>query len=499
MRTLPTVIHNGSRTRVMAEPIAGTKPVLALLMRLLWAAVLVLTALGTNAGVFFTNLYSFSGTNDGANPYAGLVQGSDGNLYGTTSSGGAHNLGTVFKISSNGALTRLYSFDGTNGAAPYAALLQDADRSFYGTTYGGGASDLGTIFKITTNGTLTTLFSFTGPNDPYQGANPGAALVRASDGSFYGTAEYGGLTNASYSGQGFDGHGFGTVFQLTTNGAVVVPAVFGNTNGAYPVGGLLLGQDGSFYGTTTWGGRGITKIFPGYGTVFKMTPDGTLTNIYFFTGFNDGGYIYAGLVQGRDGYLYGAAFSGGSAYGTLFKVSTNGSFILLHTFSRSDSGSPYGGLTEGSDGNFYGTTYGYFLGAGFGSVFSVTPGGAFTNLVLFNNSNGYHPVGVLVQGADGNLYGTTSEGGANGLGTVFQLSIPMPPVIKSLTLTNGVVTLSWSAVAGQTYQAQYSDDLTQTNWTFFSKPSVADSGVMTATDSKGPTSSLHRFYRVVLE
>ena len=139
------------------------------------------------------------------------------------------------------------------------------------------------------------------------------------------------------------------------------------------------------------------------------------------------------------------------------------------------------------------------MGAGFGSVFCVTPGGAFTNLVLFNNTNGYHPVGVLVQAADGNLYGTTSEGGANGLGTVFQLSVPMPPVIKTLTLTNGTVTLSWSAVAGQTYQAQYSDDLAQTNWTFFLKPTVAKSGVMTATDSHGSASSAHRFYRVVLE
>jgi uncharacterized repeat protein (TIGR03803 family) len=462
-------------------------------MRLLWAAALVLPAFGTQAGVVFTNLHSFTGTNDGANPYAGLVQGSDGNLYGTASSGGTSNLGTVFKISSSGELTRLHSFNGADGAAPYAALLQGADGNLYGTTYAGGASNLGTIFQFSTNGTLTTLFSFTGTNNPHQGANPGAALVQASDGSLYGTAEYGGLTNASY-----DGQGYGTVFQFNTNGTVRVPVVFANTNGAYPAGGLVLGRDGNFYGTTTWGGRGITAIFPGYGTIFKLTPDGTFTNIYLFTGVNDGGFIYAGLVQGSDGYLYGAAFSGGSAkYGTLFKVSTNGSFIPLHTFTYFDSGSPYGGMTEGSDGNFYGTTYGAY--AGYGSVFSVTPGGAFTNLVLFNNTNGSNPVGVLVQGGDGNFYGTTSEGGANGLGTVFRLSVPMPPVIKMLTLTNGTVTLTWSAVAGQTYRAQYSDDLTQTNWTFFNKPSVANSGVMTATDSDNVTASVHRFYRVVLE
>jgi uncharacterized repeat protein (TIGR03803 family) len=482
----------------MTEQVPGRKPVSALLTSLLWAAALVLLASGASAGVVFTNLYSFSGTTDGANPYAGLVRGNDGNLYGTTSSGGTNNLGTVFKISSNGALTRLCSFNGTNGAAPYGALVQGADGSFYGTTYAGGASNWGTIFQITTNGTLTTLFSFTGTNDPYQGANPGAALVPAPDGSFYSTAEYGGVTNASYDGQHFNAHGFGTVFQLSTNGTVTVPAVFRNTNGAFPVGGLVLGRDGNFYGTTAWGGRGITAIFPGYGTVFKMTPDGTLTNIYSFTGFDDGGYIYAELVQGRDGYLYGAAFSGGSAsFGTLFKIGTNGSYVPLHTFIRSDSGSPYGGMTEGSDGNFYGTTYGFL--AGFGSVFSVTPGGAFTNLFFFNNTNGYHPVGVLVQGADGNFYGTTSEGGERGLGTVFKLSVPLPPVIKGLILTNGKVTITWSAVAGQSYRAQYSDDLTQTNWAFLTKPSVANSGVMTATDSDGVTSSARRFYRVILE
>ncbi|MGO8928883.1 MAG: choice-of-anchor tandem repeat GloVer-containing protein [Limisphaerales bacterium] len=467
-------------------------------MRLLWAVALVLSGFVAQAGVVFTNLYSFTGTNDGANPYAGLVQGSDGNLYGTTSSGGTNNLGTVFKVGSKGVLTVLHSFNGTDGAAPYAALVQGADGSFYGTTYAGGVSNLGTIFQFTTNGTLTTLFSFTGTNHSYQGANPAAALVQAGDGSFYGTAEYGGLTNASFSGQGYDGHGYGTVFEFTPNGTVVVPAIFGNTNGAYPAGGLVLGQDGSFYGTTTWGGQGIAGDFPGYGTVFKMTPSGTLTNIYLFTGFDDGGFIYAGLAQGRDGYLYGAAFGGGSAgYGTLFKVSTNGSFVPLHTFSYSDSSSPYGGMIEGSDGNFYGTTYGAY--AGYGSIFSVTPGGAFTNLFFFSNTNGSNPVGVLMQGTDGNFYGTTSEGGANRLGTVFKLSVPLPPVIKTLTLTNGTVTLTWSAVTGQTYQAQYSDDLTQTNWTFLTKPAAADSAVMTATDFDGITSSLQRFYRVVLE
>ncbi len=446
-------------------------------------------------GVAFTTLVSFTGTNGaypGANPYAGLALGSDGNFYGTTSSGGTNNHGTIFQLTPGGAFTSLLSFNGANGATPYAALVQGANGNFYGTTFAGGVSNWGTIFQITTNGAFTNLFSFTGTNNPYLGANPGAALVQAGDGSFYGTADYGGAyTNAA---QG--GYGYGAIFKIAGDGTVTGPAFFGDTNGAHPSGGLVLGKDGNFYGTTTWGGRGISSIFPGYGTVFKMTPDGTLTNIYLFTGFSDGGFIYAGLVQGSDGYLYGGAFNGGAqGYGTLFKVSTNGAFVLLHTFTIFESGSPYGGLTMGGDGNFYGTTYGAYVG--YGTIFKLTPGGAFTNLVSFSSANGAHPDGVLVQGPDGNFYGTTSQGGANGWGTIFRLSVPMPAVFKAITLTDGAATLTWSAVAGQAYQLQYSTNLAQANWNSFSKPIVAFSGTMTKTDYDAANSP-QRYYRVVL-
>lgn len=473
--------------------------VLPLLMA---SIVMCLTVFSARGGIMFNTLVSFTGTNGdypGASPYCGLTLGTDGNFYGTTYQGGSNNLGTVFSVTSGGVFTSLLSFNGTNGANPYAALLSGRDNNLYGTTFAGGVSNWGTIFLITTNGAFTNLFSFTGSNNPYQGANPGAALVQAGDGSFYGTADFGGTTNAIHYGTTLFGYGNGTIFQLTTDGTVIVPAIFGDTNGAHPSGGLVLGQDGNFYGTTTWGGQGITGSFPGYGTIFKMTPDGTLTNIYTFTGLGDGGFIYAGLVQGSDGYLYGAAFSGGSlGYGTLFKVSTNGTYVPLHTFSNLDSGSPYGGMTEGSDGNFYGTTYGEYASL-LGSIFSVTPGGAYTNLFFFNSANGSHPDGVLVQGPDGNFYGTTSQGGANGFGTVFQISVPLPPVIKALTLANGAVTLTWTAVAGQTYQVQFSNDLTQTNWSPSTKPLLATGGVMTATDFDAITNSAQRFYRIVLE
>ena len=458
---------------------------------------LVMGLSSVRGDIVFTTLFSFTGTGGsypGGAPFCGLTPGSDGNLYGTTTSGGSNNLGTLFKVTTGGAFTSLLSFNGTNGSAPYAALALGKDNNFYGTTFRGGPSNWGTVFEYTAGGTFTNLFSFTGTNNAYQGANPASPLVPAADGSFYGTANFGGLTNAAYQGSGY-----GSVFQLTASGSLVAPALFANTNGAHPSGGMILGQDGNFYGTTTWGGLGINgTTFPGYGTVFKMTPDGTFTNIYKFTGGADGGFIYAGLVQGRDGYLYGSAFSGGAeGYGTVFKVSTNGSFVLLHSFISYDSGSPYGGMTQGSDGNFYGTTYGAYVP--YGSIFRVTPDGAFTNLFFFHGTDGDHPDGVLVQGPDGNFYGTTSTGGGSGLGTVFQLSVPLAPEITALTQTNGTVTVTWSSVAGQSYQLQYIDDLKQPAWSFVTKSTTASGGTMNAIDSDYPAASGQRFYRVALQ
>jgi uncharacterized repeat protein (TIGR03803 family) len=464
--------------------------------------VICLVTTAARGGVLFSNLVSFTGVGGacpGAAPYSGLALGADGNFYGTTSQGGSNNLGTVFQLTPGGVFTSLVSFNGTNGATPDAALTPCSNGTLYGTTSVGGISNWGTIFLITTNGNFTNLFSFTGTNNPWQGTTPAAALVPDGAGNFYGTANYGGTTNALRLNSGYLlGYGYGTVFQLAANGIVTVPAVFGGTNGAYPAGGLVLAKDGNFYGTTTWGGQGINQNFAGFGTIFKMSPDGTLTNLYKFTGGSDGGFIYAGLVQGGDGWLYGAAFQGGSVgNGTLFKISTNGTFVPLRSFGYFESATPYAGMMAGSDGNVYGTTYGNSTYGNYGSVFQLTPGGAFTSLFSFNNANGYHPAGVLVQGSDNNLYGTTAQGGASGLGTIFRLSVPMPAVFKAITLTNGTATLAWSAVAGQTYLPQYLTDFAQTNWSALGKLIVASSGIMTTTDSNAADSP-QRLYRVIL-
>src|ERR1039458_4085104 len=241
MKTQLTILDNGSRTFAMTKPVSGRNSVLALLMRLLWAAVLVLPVFGAQAGAVVTTLHSFQVFPNGEHP-SGLVQGSDGNFYGTTENGGATNYdaqtynfgyGTVFKISTNGVQTSLYSFTGgTDGANPSAGLVQGSDGYLYGTTAQAATSGGGTVFKISTNGALTSLYSFAllwDTNGLFMGsAGPATALVQGSDGNFYGTTSSGGVYMNQY------GDGYGTVFKITTNGMLTSLYSFGSvqdTNG----------------------------------------------------------------------------------------------------------------------------------------------------------------------------------------------------------------------------------------------------------------------------
>jgi uncharacterized repeat protein (TIGR03803 family) len=254
-----------------------------------------------------TIIFSFQGTS-GVNPFAGLIEGTDGFLYGTTVNGGVGNsgagYGTVFAMTTNGSLQMSADFRGTNGANPYAPLVQGEDGSFYGTTSAGGTNNLGTVFQVTSSGQLTSLYSFSGPD----GANPYGGLVQGPDGFLYGTTANGGLTN------GTNATGFGTVFQISTNGALNTLAYFNGTNGANPRGSLVLGPDGNYYGTTLAGGAAND------GTVFSVSPGGVLTTVYSFSG-TDGASPYAGLFFGSDGALYGTTTAGGPAGGgNIFRI-----------------------------------------------------------------------------------------------------------------------------------------------------------------------------------
>ncbi len=460
-------------------------------------------------GGTLTTLYSFTAVNgasknaDGVSPYGSLVQGTDGTFYGLTSAGGANAQGTAFNITAAGAFTTLHSFAAvvntsagsinTEGAKPTAALIQGRDGNFYGLSNSGGASGQGTFFQLTPAGTLTDLHDF-GSDD---GTGHGAALLQGRDGNFYGVAKSGsdfgvgsvfqitpagaftllhafesvdgqGPSNALvqdatgnlYGVTGLGGvHSGGTCFALAPDGSFSTLANFGlayNAEGAKSDAPMILGSDGNFYGTTNVGGA------YGDGTVFKMTPAGAVTVLHTFSAeandFTnaDGSFPNGGLVQASDGNFYGVASGGGSgATGTIFRITPAGTFTALSSFEplESDSGNgsgayPYAALVQGQDGNFYGTaTAGGLYGNG--TIFKATSAGAVTTLYTFSagsngvNSDGSYPSGGLVQGADGNFYGVARFGGVNDTGTVFQ----MTPAGGFLTLD------SFAALDGGNYNA----------------------------------------------
>jgi uncharacterized repeat protein (TIGR03803 family) len=210
-----------------------------------------------------TGIYEFTDGNDGAYPYAGVIQGTDGKFYGTAFEGGAFGHGTVYSLTTNGTLTTLVSFNYTDGGYPQAGVIQGADGRLYGTTFDGGTNGYGTVFCVTTNGTLTTLFSFSSTN----GASPAGALLQANDGNLYGTASSGGLG------------GQGSVFKLTTNGVLTTLLWFDGLNGARPQGTLIQATNGCLYGTTSFGGTGFNpSAGGGFGTVFQVIVPVFITN-----------------------------------------------------------------------------------------------------------------------------------------------------------------------------------------------------------------------------
>ena len=361
-----------------------------------------------------TTLVSFNGDN-GANPNTGLAIAADGYFYGTTS-------GTVFKMSPDGNLTTLASFDGINGDSP-SGLVQGTDGDFYGTTRGGGASydgvnnfGSGTVFKVTPNGLLTTLYSFSGGTD---GGSPNGDLVQGNDGNFYGMTTLGGDLSQN------SGYGFGTVFKITPDGALTTLVSFDFTNGASSVGALTKGSDGNFYGATRFGGMTDTNGNTD-GTIFRVTPSGALTTLVSLNTVTNRPLFFPppsqdwSLLENKNGNFYGTFNSG--SQGAVFEMTPAGAFKIL--LSLPVPSRPFSGLMQGSDGNFYGTS-----SFGTNGIFQVTSDGIQTHLVTFNGTNGLSPRGRLVQGTDGVFYGTTSSGGDNGLGTVFRLNLGTFPTI----------------------------------------------------------------------
>jgi uncharacterized repeat protein (TIGR03803 family) len=374
-----------------------------------------------------TTLAAFNVAPCSSHPYGGVIMDSSGNLYGTTKYGGALNQGAVFELAhGSGTITTLFSFNGTNGSQPYASLIMDSSGKLYSTTLFGGANNDGTVFELAQGShTITTLASF----NRTDGADPWAGLIMDSSGNLYGTTLEGGASND------------GTVFELAHgSGTITTLSSFNDTDGEYPKAGLIMDSSGNLYGTTHDGGASND------GTVFELAHgSGTITTLASFNG-TDGAHPYdeEGLVMNSSGNMYGTtAYGGGSNDGTVFELAHgSGTITTLASFNGTDGAHPYGGLRMDSSGNLYGTTH--FGGAsGNGVVFELAHGsGTITPRVLFNRTDGRHPQAGLIMDNSGNLYGTTADGGAPGLGTVFEL--PGVAVPDMWTGANFTVDTNWS-------------------------------------------------------
>ena len=345
-------------------------------------------------------LYNFTAGDDGGDPQTALILGSDNNFYGTTQQAGAGGAGTAFQLTMGGTLTTFYAFLGIQGYAPFT-LVQGIDGNFYDVGVAGGANGDGTIFVFTADGVVSTLYNFdgTGGTEPY-------AIIQGNNGGFYGMTVSGGANND------------GTVFQFTTDGTLLILHSFDGSDGSNPAARLLQTSDGTLYGPVAGGGAN------GDGTIFRLTPDGTFTSFHDFIGSTEGGFPTS-LIQGSDGNFYGTTFgSGANNDGTVYQTTPTGTFTVLHTFNGNDGSNPQGALVEGKDGNFYGMTDdAYSTGSStFGTVYRITPQGGFTTLHSFNGSDGQNPYTALIAGSDGNFYGSTSAGGDNGSGTIFQIT-----------------------------------------------------------------------------
>jgi uncharacterized repeat protein (TIGR03803 family) len=315
-------------------------------------------------------------------------------------------------------LTTLNVFNGTNGSLPFGQIVHGSDSNFYGTTLSGGTTNFGTVFKITPTGTLTTLHSFIGSD----GLLPYGGLVEGIDGNFYGTATDGGVSNA------------GTVFMITPGGTLTNLYSFQGTltDGAHPECSLVQGSDTNFYGTTN--GSGANN----HGTVFRISPDGTFSNLYTFSG-PDGSNPATGLALGGDGNFYGSTGGGGTDnFGTVFMMTPGGTLTTLHRFIGTDGFNPTAPLLLATDGNFYGTTQNGGAHNN-GTVFRMTTAGTLTTLYSFKGkSDGGGSLGGLIRATDGNLYGMTLFGGTKNNGVIYEVVLGTKIKIKKVLVFKGV-------------------------------------------------------------
>jgi uncharacterized repeat protein (TIGR03803 family) len=429
----------------------------------------------------YTDIHDFNTSTLTAPQYPGiLAQGRDGNLYGTAPTGGTLGFGGVFKITPAGAYSVIYNFDGTvHGKIPRGGLTLGTDGNFYGTTNQGGTSNYGTLFKITSAGALTKLHDFAYTD----GTNPLAPPIQGTDGNWYGTTSVGGT-------------GAGTVYKMTPAGVLTPIHIMAFATGSLAQAPLLQGTDGSFYGTTLSGGEGD-------GEIFKITAAGVFTVLYSFD-FTHGSGPTSALVQGNDGSFYGTTQGGGTLDGgVVFKITPAKVLTVLYNFNAKpaavDGKYPNAGLTLANDGNFYGVTYGGGTNA-MGTLYKITPAGAYTSLFNFVQATGSVPQTTLRQHTSGKFYGLANAGGANSLGAIFSFDVGLKPFIATLP-TSGKVAKAVGILGGG-FTGTTNVNFNGTNATFTAAsstyitttvPNGATTGFVNATTPGGALKSIQKF------
>lgn len=388
---------------------AGSHRLAATIRPLCLVTGLMLSADPAHAQPALRQLHSFVAA-EGSDTSGPLTQASDGLFYGMNRSGGAHGLGTLFRMTPNGTLLVLHSFaGGSDGSRPGGELVRARDGHLYGTTTEGGTFNHGVVFRLTLAGEVSVVHAFGDTADA--GRSPGA-LLQAAGGGFYGTTCGGGTNDR------------GTLFRMTEAGDVTTLYAFSDDADGRCPGSLLMARDGMFYGTASGGTLAD-------GLAFRMTLDGTFTKIHDFVRSLEGG-APGPLLQSRiDGLFYGVTMSTRGPFdftsGSVFRMTAAGAVEVIHAFGNAQYNGifPVGRLVEGTDGYFYGVTeygglpYSYFTTTG--TVYRVGRSGGHTVLRRFRGEpDGMNPRTGLMQGDDGHLYGS-STGGFNGQGMIFRL------------------------------------------------------------------------------
>jgi uncharacterized repeat protein (TIGR03803 family) len=355
-------------------------------------------------GQTVTTLQNFNGGN-GANPFLGaLTQGRDGKLYGTTYSGGASGVGTVYRFNqATNFISVIHSFAGAEGSSPTGLTLA-TDGNYYGVTNYGGSAGVGVLFRITSGGTYTLLHSFLGGSD---GEFPEDAPLQASDGNIYGVT-VGGVGVAA------------TVFKYTRSGVYSIVYTLPTTSGLYAQ-GLMQGSDTNLYVTAN--GGGATSC----GSIVKLTLAGVLKGVHSFSCNNSGGsYPVAPLVQASNGNYYGTTPDGGTSdFGVLYELGTTFGETVSHTFTSSGARTPEGGLVQGTDGNLYGvsTSSGNLDG---GILYTWNPT-TLTYSELYQFTGDGNIIAPLMQHTSGLFYGTSQQQGTHSDGFLFSVDMGLGP------------------------------------------------------------------------